>query len=91
MTSFPVVLVAWQRDRDILVQRHEFAYNHVTKFNISGRGRSKSTSLCFGGDFCSNRIFALETETSRFLGNYQLHANETAIYVVSGVCLFRIT
>ncbi len=30
-TSFPVVLVAWQRDRDILVQRHEFAYNHVTK------------------------------------------------------------
>ena len=31
MTSFPVVLVAWQRDRDILVQRHEFAYNHVTK------------------------------------------------------------
>ena len=27
----PVVLVAWQRDRDILVQRHEFAYNHVTK------------------------------------------------------------
>ncbi len=32
MTSFPVVLVAWQRDRDILVQRHEFAYNHVTKF-----------------------------------------------------------
>ena len=31
MTSFPVVLVAWRRDRDILVQRHEFAYNHVTK------------------------------------------------------------
>ena len=25
------VLVAWQRDREILVQRYEFAYNHVTK------------------------------------------------------------
>ena len=31
MTSFPVVLVTWQRDRDILVQRYEFAYDHVTK------------------------------------------------------------
>ena len=35
MTSFPVVLVAWQRDRDILVQRHEFAYNHVTEANFN--------------------------------------------------------
>ncbi len=61
------------------------------KINISGRGRSKSSSLCFRGDFCYNRIFTLETETSRFLGNYQSHANETAIYLVSGVCLFGIT
>ncbi len=45
--------------------------------------------------FVSGVIFAavltLETEASRFLGNYQSHTNETAIYVVSGVCLFRIT
>ncbi len=194
MTSFQEVLVAWQRDRDILVQRLDFAYGHVTnvakvgvvaqnrppcvsgvifaviefshlrlrqadfseiinrtrmrprytwsavsacsesrdrilkfgcghfrcdvisgsigclatrpryscsaarlciwsrdKRSKSGRGRSKSTSLCFRGDFCCNRIFTLETETSRFLGNYQSHENETAIYVVSGVCLLRIT
>ena len=36
------------------------------KINISGRGRSKShcsksTCLCFRGDFCCNRIFTLET------------------------------
>ena len=61
------------------------------KTNIGGRGRSKSTCLCFRGDFCCNRIFTLETEASRFFGNYQSPANETAIYLVSGVCLFRIT
>ena len=30
-TSFPEVLVAWQRDRDILVQRLDIVYSHVTK------------------------------------------------------------
>ena len=34
--SFPVVLVAWQRDRDIPVQRFEFAYSHVTNFTKVG-------------------------------------------------------
>ena len=57
----------------------------------SGRGRSKSTSLRFRGYFCCIAILTLETEASRFLGKYQSYANETAIYVVSGVCLFRIT
>ena len=42
------------------------------KINISGRGRSKSTCLCFRGDFCYNRIFTLETETSRFLGKISI-------------------
>ena len=36
ITSFPVVLVAWQRDRDILVQRFEFAYSHVTNVTKVG-------------------------------------------------------
>ena len=36
MTSFPVVLVARQRDRDIVVQRLEFAYNHVTNVTKVG-------------------------------------------------------
>ncbi len=35
-TSFPAVLVAWQRDRDILVQRLEYAYSHVTNVTIVG-------------------------------------------------------
>ena len=61
------------------------------KRNKSGRGRSNSNSLCFGGDFCCDNILTLEQQGSLFLGNYQLHANETAIYVVSGVCLLRIT
>ena len=34
--SFPVVLVAWQRDRSILVQRLEFAYSHVTNVTKVG-------------------------------------------------------
>ena len=36
VTSFPAVLVAWQRDRDILVQRLEYAYSHVTNVTIVG-------------------------------------------------------
>ncbi len=35
-TSFPVVLVAWQRDRDILVQQLDFVYSHVTKIRKVG-------------------------------------------------------
>ena len=58
---------------------------------ISVRGRSKSTSLSVEGEFCSIAFLALDTKGSRFLGKYQSHANETAIYVVSGVCLFKIT
>ncbi len=58
---------------------------------ISVRGRSKSTSLSVGGDFCSIAFLALDTKGSRFVGKYQSHANETAMYVVSGVCLFKIT
>ena len=88
LTSFPAVLVAWQRERDIPVQRLEFVYSHVTHVNKSGRGRSKSTSLRFRGYVA---ILTLETEASRFLGKYQSYANETTICVVSGVCLFRIT
>ena len=37
-----------------------------------------------GPDFCRISSLTLETEGSRFLGKYQSHANETAIYVVSG-------
>ena len=47
MTSFPVVLVAWQRDRDILVQRLEFAYSHVTnvtKVGVVAQNRPPSFS-----------------------------------------------
>jgi hypothetical protein len=36
LLSFPEVLVAWQRDRDILGQRLEFAYSHVTKVQKVG-------------------------------------------------------
>ncbi len=46
-TSFPVVLVALQRDRDILVQRLEFAYSHVTnvtKVGVVAQNRSPSVS-----------------------------------------------
>ncbi len=53
MTSFPVVLVAWQPDRDILGQRLEFAYNHVTnviKVGVVAQNRPA---------FVSGVIFAL--------------------------------
>ena len=46
-TSFPEVLVAWQRDCDILVQRLEFAYNHVTdvtKVGVVAQNRPTSVS-----------------------------------------------
>ena len=52
-TSFPVVLVAWQRDRDILVQRLDFAYSHVTKIRKvgvvaqSGRGPASISGVTF--------------------------------------------
>ncbi len=36
LTSFPIVLVAWQRDRDILVQRLVFVYSHVTNVTKMG-------------------------------------------------------
>ncbi len=41
--------------------------------------------------FAELAVLTLETEGSRFLGKYQSHANETAMYVVSGVRLFTIT
>ncbi len=47
MTSFPVVLVAWQRDRDILVQQLELPYSHVinvTKVGVVGQNRPVSVS-----------------------------------------------
>ena len=40
--------------------------------------------------FAELAVLTLETEGSRFLGEYQSHANETTIYVVSGVRLFTI-
>ncbi len=89
VTSFPVVLVAWQRDRDILVQRLEFAYHHVTNVTKVGVVAQNRAPFVSGVIFAA--VLTLETEASRFLGNYQSHTNETAIYVVSGVCLFRIT
>ncbi len=36
LTSFPEVFVAWQRDRDILVQRLDVVYSHVTKLGKVG-------------------------------------------------------
>ena len=40
--------------------------------------------------FAELAVLTLESEGSRFLGKYQSHANETTIYVVSGVRLFTI-
>ncbi len=92
LTSFPAVLVAWRRDRDILVQRLEFVYSHVThiaKVGVVAQNRPPCVSGAIFAAYIA--ILSLETEASRFLGKYQSYANETAIYVVSGVCLFRIT
>ena len=84
ITSFPVVLVAWQRDGDILVQQREFAYNHVIemrKVGVVAQNRPPSVS---GVTFAVLAPFlTLKTEASGFHGKYQSHANETAIYVVS--------
>ena len=35
-TSFPEILVAWNRDRDILGQRLDFAFSHVTNVQKVG-------------------------------------------------------
>ncbi len=46
-TSFPQVLVAWQRDRDNLVQRLEFVYSHVInvrKVAVVAQNRPPSVS-----------------------------------------------
>ncbi len=90
-TSFPVVLVAWQRDCDILVQRLDFAYSHVTNVRKVGVVSQNPPASVSGVTFAIIAILTLETKASRFLRKYQSHANETAIYVVSSVCLLRIT
>ncbi len=83
---------AWQRDRYIYSgSAAQLCTYSRDKSKISGRARSKSTSLCFGGDLIFAPVLTLEIEASRFLRKYHSHANETAIYVVSGACLFRIT
>ena len=48
MTSFPVVLVAWQRDRDILGQRVVFVYSHVTNLRKVGVV-AQTRPPCFSG------------------------------------------
>ncbi len=53
LTSFPAVFVAWQRHRDILAQRLEFVYSHVTHVTKVGVVAQNRPPCVSGGIFAA--------------------------------------